>query len=128
MTWDELNRYSTRLNRLLGGGPEPVCVRVYVNARIGGGIWLLLEHIINFAFLPWERNHTACAYKRRLSMPINEHLELDDELWPLGEYVRRPPMTQCALCARVIEQDFAVRSTLEDFCSVECRELGCETE
>lgn len=65
MTWEEAERLSCRLNRFLGGADEPVCARVYYHARTWGGFWVLLELIINLAFLPLERRHVAKSFRRR---------------------------------------------------------------
>jgi len=55
---------SCRLNRLLGGEDELFCYRVYIHARLWGGIWLALETIINLVFraLRDEKNHVRMNY------------------------------------------------------------------
>ena len=57
-------RVSCLLNQILGGEDELFCYRVYIHARLWGGIWLALETIINLVFraLRDEKNHVRMNY------------------------------------------------------------------
>ena len=64
------SKLSRFLNRLTGGQDELFCYRLFIKARQNGGLWLLLECLINFGFYlaRKEKNHvtTNYYYQRRV--------------------------------------------------------------
>ena len=77
MTKTELSRL---LSRLTGGRDELFCYRVYIQARLYGGLWISLEVTINIVFylVRREKKHVKRNY-----------------IWQRREYARlqneRPP-------------------------------------
>ena len=64
-------RISCALNKMMGGeSNQLLCYRIYIKARQNGGLWLLLEWLINFGFYlaRKEKNHvtTNYYYQRRV--------------------------------------------------------------
>ena len=63
--------FSKWLNRVTGGeSNQLLCYRIYIKARTNGGLWLVLEWLINFGFQLFskEKNHVTTNYywQRRL--------------------------------------------------------------
>ena len=58
------NTLSRFLNRLTGGQDELFCYRLYIKARQNGGLWLVLEWLINYGFylVSKEKNHVTTNY------------------------------------------------------------------
>ena len=58
------NTFSRWLNRVTGGEDELFCHRLYIEARVNGGLWLVLEWLVNLGFLLFsnERNHVTSNY------------------------------------------------------------------
>lgn len=56
--------YSERINLLLGGEKELFCYRIYIQARLWGGLWISLEKTINVTFylIRGERDHVRMNY------------------------------------------------------------------
>lgn len=55
---------SRRLNKATGGTDELLCYRIYIQSRIYGGFWIVLEASINTLFLliRKERRHVTRNY------------------------------------------------------------------
>jgi len=58
------NTFSRWLNRVTGGDDALFCHRLYIKARTTGGLWLVLEWLVNLGFLLFskERNHVTTNY------------------------------------------------------------------
>jgi hypothetical protein len=57
--------FSKWLNRVTGGESNQLfCYRLYIKARTNGGLWLVLEWLINFGFQLFskEKNHVTTNY------------------------------------------------------------------
>jgi len=57
--------FSRFLNRITGGkSNELLCYRLYIRARESGGLWLVLEWLVNLGFLMFrkEKNHVTTNY------------------------------------------------------------------
>jgi len=53
------------INHLTGGNPtEMFCCRVFIQSRMRGGFWVLLERAINWMFyqLRGQHNHVRATY------------------------------------------------------------------
>ena len=59
------NTFSKWLNRVTGGESNQLfCYRLYIKARVNGGIWLVLEWLVNLGFQLFskEKNHVTTNY------------------------------------------------------------------
>jgi len=58
------NTFSRWLNRVTGGKDELFCHTLYIKARTNGGLWLVLEWLVNLGFLLFskEKNHVTTNY------------------------------------------------------------------
>ena len=58
------NTFSRWFNRRTGGEDELFCYRLYIKARENGGLWLVLEWLVNLGFLLFskEKNHVTTNY------------------------------------------------------------------
>lgn len=64
-------RISCALNKMMGGeSNQLLCYRIYIKARLEGGVWAVLEWLINlfFRITRKEKNHvtTNYHYQRRV--------------------------------------------------------------
>ena len=71
------NRLSRFLNRLTGGQDELFCYRLFIKARQNGGLWLLLEWLINYGFylVSKEKNHVTTNYYQQRKAYREEELK-----------------------------------------------------
>ena len=58
-------RVSKAMNRWTGGEDELLCYRIYIQARLQGGLWLGWEGLINVTFfvIRRERNHVKMNHR-----------------------------------------------------------------
>ena len=106
-------KISNTINVITGGRRELLCYRVYIHARLRGGLWLGMEKTIDVTFylIRGEREHVRRNYlwqrrehaKTRNSKKETKQMSEDWEqsFLPFGEGGIPPDEVQCDNCSKL---------------------------